>query len=396
MKLLLPNDCSCSEPKVIPKNWKSPGASTKKNWVIHYRFYDPEFPTPKQVKIKGMNEFADLKHRQDFTRQLLAQELEYLKQRGYNPITERTSRAQNDIADYIIHPQTPFIKALEEGIKNMTAEPQTITDAKNKLVHIATAARQLRFDKKPIAEVKRRHIIAIFNQCGKNKGKKWTANNFNTYRANLRMIYKVLVQLETVESNPIKDIEKKKVVVKIRETLTKAQREPIIAYLKENNYRFWVYTNIFFHSASRTRELLRLKGKNVELHNQRFKVTVKKGRNSTEEWRPVKDIATPFWEIALSNCKPDDFVFSRGLKPGAVKILPEQITKRWHKIKVKFKITADFYAFKHSNLDEIAKVLSIKQAQRAAGHKSERTTRIYATGEAGREEDDLKSVYNPL
>lgn len=395
MKLAKADGCSYSEPKVYPSNWKSTKANIKVPWFIHYRFYEVGGAT-KQVKVKGMNRYSNLKERQAATAGLLANELMLLNDRAYNPLSDKINEEEGDTPDYIISPNTPFVRALEEGVKNMTAEPKTITDAKNKVVHIATAACQLHFDQKPISEVKRRHVIAILNQCGKNKGKKWTANNFNTYRANLLMIYKVLVQLETVESNPIKDIDKKKVVVKIRETLTKAQREPIITYLKENNHRFWVYTNIFFHSASRTRELLRLKGKDVELYSQRFKVTVKKGRNSTEEWRPVKDIAKPFWEIAVSNCRPDDFVFSKGLKPGARKINADQITKRWRKVKIRFGITADFYAFKHSNLDEIAKVLSIRDAQKAAGHKSERTTRIYTIGQEGRDNDDLKSVYNPL
>lgn len=395
MKLAKADGCSYSEPKVYPSNWKSTRANVKVPWFIHYRFYEVGGST-KQVKVKGMNRYSNLKERQAATAGLLTQELEMLKDHAYNPFANQMDKLENDTPDYIISPDTPFVRALEEGVKNMTAEPKTITDAKNKVVHIATAARQLHFDQKPISEVKRRHVIAILNQCGKNKGKKWTANNFNVYRANLLMIYKVLVQLETVESNPIKDIDKKKVVVKIRETLTRQQREPVVAYLKENNHRFWIYTNIFYYSSSRTRELFRLTGKDVDLAGERFKVIVKKGRNSTEEWRLIRDIAKPFWELALFGCKPNDFVFSKGLKPGSYKINADQITKRWHKIKEKFKITADFYAFKHSNLDEIAKVLSIRDAQKSAGHKSERTTRIYTIGQEGRDNDDLKSVYNPL
>lgn len=397
MKILLPNGCACSEPKVIPKNWKAPNASVKKQWLIHYRFYDPEYPKPKQVKIKGMNEFKDLKARQAHTRDLLAQELELLKKQDYNPYTSVLhEQVTEEPADYIIHPDTPFVKAISEGVKNLQGEPATKRDAANVVKHISTAARQLRFDQKPINQVERRHLIAILNQCGVNKGKKWTANNFNVYRANLLMIYKKLIELQTVGVNPVRDILKKKVVVKIRETLTRKQREPIIAYLKENKYRFWVYTNIFFHSGSRTRELLRLTGKDIDLSNQRFKVTVKKGRNSTEEWRPVKDIAVPFWEIALADCRPDDFIFSRHLKPGSQQINADQITKRWYQVKKLFGITADFYAFKHSNLDEIAKVLSIKLAQKMAGHKNERTTMIYATGEKDRYNQELIQVNNPL
>lgn len=37
----LPNGCYCSKLAVYPKNWKQVNASTKKNWYIWYRFYDP-------------------------------------------------------------------------------------------------------------------------------------------------------------------------------------------------------------------------------------------------------------------------------------------------------------------------------------------------------------------
>lgn len=395
MKLAKADGCSYSEPKVFPSNWKSTRANVKIPWFIHYRFYEVGGAT-KQVKVKGMNRYSNLKERQAATAGLLTQELEMLKDHAYNPFANQMDKLENDTPDYIISPSTTFVRAMEGAVKEMTAEPTTLRDARGIVKHIATAARQLRLDQKPVSEVERRHLIAVLNQCGVNKKEKWTANNFNVYRANLLMIYKKLIELQTVGMNPVRDILKKKVVVKIRETLTKAERAPIIRYLKGTSCRFWIYSNIFFHSGSRTRELLRLTGKDVDMTNQRFKITVKKGRNSTEEWRPIKDIALTFWQMALLDCKPDDFIFGRGLKPGAVKIGADQITKRWYPIKQLFKITADFYSLKHSNLDETAKVLSIKQAQRAAGHRSERTTRIYTIGQEGRDNDDLKSVYNPL
>lgn len=393
MKLSNAEGFAYSEPRVYPSNWKSTRANIKIAWLIHYRFYEVGGPV-KQVKIKGMNRYHNLKERQRVTAGLLAQELEMLKDLDYNPIANKINN--EEATDYLIDPQTPFISALQAGIKEMHGEPETKRDAGNVISHIATAARQLRFDKTPVSDIKRRHIIAILKQCGQNKGKKWTANNFNVYRKNLMMIYKVLIQLETVEFNPVREIVKQKVTKKVRETLSKQQREPVITYLKNKHYRFWVYTNIFFHSGSRTRELLRLTGKDIDLPGQRFKITVKKGKQATEDWRPIKDIAVPFWEIALQGCGPTDFIFSKRLKPGTSMLRADQITKRWARIKKIFGITADFYAFKHSNLDETAMVLSIQQAQKMAGHSSQRTTRLYAVGQEGRESEELKSVYNPL
>lgn len=63
----LPNYCSCSELSVFPKNWKSKNARITINWYIKYRYYDPRLVQPRQVVLKGMNQFKNLVERQDAT-----------------------------------------------------------------------------------------------------------------------------------------------------------------------------------------------------------------------------------------------------------------------------------------------------------------------------------------
>jgi hypothetical protein len=57
MKLKLPDRCACSELKVTPSNWHTKSAKTTVDWFISYRFYDLNYPTPRQMKIKKMNSF---------------------------------------------------------------------------------------------------------------------------------------------------------------------------------------------------------------------------------------------------------------------------------------------------------------------------------------------------
>lgn len=84
----LPNGCYCSDLAVFPKNWNTKKASLAKDWYIHYRFYDPKFPKPKQRIIKGINQFKTLPERQQATRSFLQDELYMLQTRAFNPITE--------------------------------------------------------------------------------------------------------------------------------------------------------------------------------------------------------------------------------------------------------------------------------------------------------------------
>lgn len=409
--LLLPNDCSCSKdgPAVIPKNWKSKTARTDIDWCIHYRFYDPRFKDDpklkgvKQVSISGMNHLKDLAQRRDLTRRLLENEMDLLKNRGYNPITKTIQEPVTDdeFADYIVHPRTGFIEALNAGIDQMTSEKDTKRDAKNIVAHIQLAADQLNISKKPISEIRRRHILMILKQCEKNKREKWSANLFNTYRSNLLMIFRQLLQIETVESNPVREILKQKTTIKIRETLTDTQRQTVNNHLRSHHYSFWLYLQIFFHSGSRTKELFRLKGKHVDIERQQFKSVVKKRGQPSEIMRPIKDIALPFWQEIMANCGADDYLFSVGLRPGSRPIRADQITKRWRKY-VKDKetglgIKADFYSLKASNLDEIAEALNIKDAAAAAAHTTPVITmKRYAHGERERQNERIKKVNNPF
>ena len=78
-----------STPAVNPSNWKSCTKSTlKKDWYISYYFYDPEFPKPKQVIAKGMNDYKSIDDRRNATKIILDNEIESLKDLGYNPYTK--------------------------------------------------------------------------------------------------------------------------------------------------------------------------------------------------------------------------------------------------------------------------------------------------------------------
>ena len=84
----------------------------------------------------------------------------------------------------------------------------------------------------------------------------------------------------------------------------------------------------------------------------------------------------------MKDCGPEDYVFSKGLKPGSGQIRADQITRRWRRhVKGKVEkgglgVTADFYSLKHLNLDETAAVLDSKDASAMASHN----TAIQAVG----------------
>ncbi|SEB52569.1 hypothetical protein SAMN04489761_1216 [Tenacibaculum sp. MAR_2009_124] len=75
-KYNLINGCSSTFPAVTPKSWKTGNKILlQRDWIIHFYFKDPNFlrkyPSGKQVRIKGMNEFKTLGERCEATQFLI-------------------------------------------------------------------------------------------------------------------------------------------------------------------------------------------------------------------------------------------------------------------------------------------------------------------------------------
>ena len=113
--------CSCTELKVYPNNCTDKNASLKKEWYIYYRFYglayrsNPKFKKGKLIIIKRMNQFKTIQERQGNTKLILEQELDKLKKKAYNPITNDCTEIASPQID--ISPSTGFMIALTYSAK---------------------------------------------------------------------------------------------------------------------------------------------------------------------------------------------------------------------------------------------------------------------------------------
>jgi hypothetical protein len=311
----LPNDCFVSDLKVNPKNWNTTKASNKKNWFIYYRFYIPNYkqsnyPKGKLVILKGMNHFKDIEERRHQTLEIIKTELGKLKN-GFNPINSVTSNSLERLDQ--ISPITPFIIALEKTEKRIFGSDTTKRDLRSVLKMINEAAVVLRYHDLPISSVSRKHLKELLLYIETKLGT--SAHRYNKIRSYLMILYKELVEMEVVAFNPVKDISKRKVTLKIRKLPEEGDRKLIDAFLKNNYYSFWLFTHIFFHSGARLTELIMVKKEDVNLTRQVFKVLIKKGKVYKEVEKTIKDIAIPYWEEVMSKASNGDFLFSKGLLP---------------------------------------------------------------------------------
>lgn len=393
----LPNNCYCSEPVVIPKNWKQ----LKKisgPWRIHCRFYDPSvLDETGKIKVFHINKKSiNILNQIDARKQVAQTSLRELRQAlvmGYNPRHKKIIANRNT---HEIEPTSFFIEAFRRAISRLKILDKTKKQMTYQVNAIEKITKQLGYQHLQISEVRRKHIIFLLDSIRENNPR-FTDNTFNKYRTYLSILFDELLQVDAIDSNPIRDIKKKSVEQKERETLTPAQRKYVNEYLKENYPDFHRFLHIFFHSGSRITELLKLKGSDVDLQAQKFKREIKKGRKTRIEWTPIKNIALPYWSEAVQNCtSTNDFLFSVGLKGGTKRIQPYQITKRWYRlIKQKGIATADFYSLKHLNSTEMVDHLSEQAAAILNGHQSTAMVRkIYDTKQKDREHEKIKGVNN--
>ena len=395
MKIFLPNNCNCSKPSVYPKNWKSCKTSAlKKKWYIQYYFRDPEFKEKytygKLIIIKsGINEYHTLGERRAAVKALLEDEIARL-QNGWNPITNKTT-TQFEV-DYEIDPFTPASKALDKAYERIKAAPSTLSDLRSAKKYFNKSLRQLRIDSFYIKDIKRRHVRATLENLTERND--LSNARYNKIRAYIMMLFAELVETETIEMNPVKEIKKLKTVKKIKTILTEKERQKIDVNLKKNNYTFWRFLQVFFHSGCRETEIMRLKKEDVDIFNLEFKVLVKKGKHYQEEKRAINENVKHLWLELLNEGVKGDYLFSVGLVPGSKNIRPDQITRRWKRhVKDKLNITADFYSLKHLHTDMIAEKVNLDMASAVNGHKSNTMAEHhYAVGHKKRILNNIKKL----
>jgi integrase len=390
----LPNGCRCSQISVSPSNWNKSGASVQKNWRIHYRFYDPSQSKPYQVIIKaGINHIKDLEERRFTVKKLIEYEYEKLKEGGYNPIV-KVLTAEPEY-HYEIDPETPLIEALRLSLKKLSISPETREDIHYIINGLEKAASQIQMASFPISKISRKHIKMILEHCGRIN-KNWSANRFNVYRAYLLMLFKELVELEVVQANSVRDISKMKTFKKLKPVLSETQRETINKHLQANDYRFWLFVNLFFHSGARITEITQIRCKDVNLKEQFYTTIIRKGREYREVRRTIKTIALPFWEEFLKDCQKDQYIFGVDFLPADKAMIPDTITRRWQKVVKKgLGIQIDFYSLKHLNTSEIVDQMGDKAAAEQNGHLSTlMVNTIYDVKKDLRQHQQLKEAKN--
>jgi integrase len=390
-KIILPNGCSMSVPSVYPKNWKSGGKTLLDiRWRIQYYFY-PKEGKRKLVVVKGMNNIMLLTFKRELTKYIIQDVIDDNKN-GFNPITKQFVLEEFD--EYTgLNPHLHFITAFRIALTKIQCSENHRKQMEWCVNRLDKKVGKLKLKNVVIGQLKRRQLKQLLEACDLPN------HYYNKYLAYLSRLFGELLEYECCENNLVRDIRKRKIIKKQREILASKDHRVVMSYLYANHYEFWRYAKIFLFSGARTTELFRVQAKDVNIKNQEYKTLIMKGSRPHEVVKVILKEVIPLWTELLANAKPDDYLFSKGLKPGVESILPNQITKRWMRLVKKsedirdengvvIKITADFYSLKHSLLD----VLPEDVAMQMASHTNSKTTSLYRVNAEKRKREELKKL----
>lgn len=441
MKELL-NECYRSEIKVSPANWATDKADISVEWKVHCRFYDPVFKGTEfwgyQVVKRQMNREKGLERRREFTKVVIDEIVQLLDKENYNPVTKKYMTSGSVVSQDVpkLTRETPLMAALYLTLKDLkSTHTKPTNDAmKGTLKYFGASAEIMKKSHIPIIDVNCEDILEILNNVPnvpviRKKGGKeiiqnkiWTTHQFNHYRKHLHGLFKYLYKQTVVMGNVIELIDKKEEIEdpdKRRTVVTTEDRQMIDKYVREKLPRFYRFINIYFHGGSRETELFRMKGKDVDLERQLFKVLILKGKKKRYVWKTIKDIALPFWISAMNDgvdengetrgCLPDEYVFNKELRPGlghnGQPLRYEQLTRRWRiHVKKKLGINSDFTTLRHASTAEVTDILLeqeaaerilTKQVAEHNGHTTEiMNAKVYDIHYAKRKHERLKKVGN--
>jgi site-specific recombinase XerC len=387
-------DCAYSDLWVHPENWKTLTSqkSLQLDWRVECKFYDPKFKEkyPKGFLFrKKLNRFRSLEERKAVVETWLKEIPKLFEDKGYNPITKKYMVQELKPVPGSLHPKLNFVEALKIAYPLLSVSEGVTKEIRRIVAKVEKSAIALKMEF-PICEIHSGHVRDLLDPLD------LTPNEYNKYLTHLSIVLSDLVEKRMVFHNPIKDIKKKKTVKKIRETLEVDELNKIFKILKTENYTFFRYGMIFFHSGARTAELFRVQKKDVNLAKQEYKITILKGSVSKEVIKVILPNALPFWTEIINECTDDeDYLFTRGLKPSLIPIQAFQISIRWRRwVKKKLDVTADFYALKHLFLDELDKASDGESnlSKGMASHETNVTETVYLVGRNNRKNEALKKI----
>lgn len=305
-----------------------------KNWYVYY------FVNKKMYIIKaGINRIKSKRERTTHAN-ILVSDLNKLLKEGWRPRGATPSQQQFTLIDRLNE-----FTALKKGLRRRTW--QSYEYSKNILVKWLQSKHYDYF-------LPSDFTISVCNQFFdslQNKG--LAGKTLNGHKANLSVLFNMMVERELISKNPISKIKKFPQTTGRNIAFTDDQRLDLEEEMKTYNYPLYVFTQWIYYTCIRPIELLRLKVSNVDMINKNIVIYSDQSKNKKTESIVIPDAMLPIIEsMALDKFSPNDYLFGKTFKTCSIPYSRNSVSLAFGKVLKKLNFSKDYtlYSWKHTSV----------------------------------------------
>ena len=211
--------------------------------------------------------------------------------------------------------------------------------------------------------------------------KKIGANRYNNYIVFHTTFFNWLIEHKYSKANPFKGIKRKKQTDKIRVMeISEKDRTKIKDYLMIHNRRYLAMVLIAYHSLLRPKEIVYLKGKNINLKTQTIIVEGFFSKNHKKRAATIPDVMLDLLKEVVEGVGENEYIFSRNFKKGKTMLDRREVSRYWNDLRVALKLKKEiqFYSLRDSGIiQKLKDGIDPKTVMELADHSSLEITDKY-------------------
>lgn len=310
-----------------------------KCWYIDFYAFHPWSKKLKRKQIK-FNRIKSLLERRKYA-QRVVQELNIKLSNGWNPFLEQEAPKSSY---YLTTAINSFLNDKRE------ARPDTIRTYKSFLNLFKDWAFKKYGEEVYVISINSSQAVEYMEDTW---NKNISARRFNNYLGFQRLFFNWLIEHNYSKSNPFLKVKKRKTAEKIREMeISIEDRKTIRDYLKAHNKRFLAMVYLAFHSLIRPKEIVYLKGRNIDLEKQAVLVDGSFSKNHKDRVATIPNVMIDLMKEIMMDIKHDEYIFSKRFMRGNVMIDSREITRYWSSLRqtLELKKEIQFYSLRDSGI----------------------------------------------
>lgn len=339
-------------------------------WYVQFKVIHPQTGKIVSKRIK-CNKIKNLKERERYAKRLI-NEINKKLYSGWNPFIEQEAPKGFVTLEAAIK---TFIRAKERELR-----PDSLRSYRS---FIATFNAWLKsndlldcycinFDQTNA----RAFMDHIYNE--KQVGNR----TFNNYCGFMSILFNWMIEQRYVKLNPFAVIKKKRAADKRRVFIPADQRQRIQKHLREENFPFFIVTQLVYFTLIRPKEITFLKPEYFDLDNQTILIPGEAAKNGHDRVSTIPDVLIQDLKtFNFNGATAGNYIFGKEMLPGKDQLNARRFAKIWAKMRKDLSLPDEFQLYSLRDTGIIQMMIdgvSPEEVMKQADHSSLEITTLYA------------------